>query len=352
MAYATGTMAYAVKTVLDTWLKSGTGQGSALPDDQKQFINAGVMLPLSGFELVENDHLKFTLGVDAQGRQMQFKGRNTWYVYRPAVQILKDGLPIAAPKTAPVYVVKTLLDTWFKSSTAQGSTLPSNQKQFVSANKVLPLASYGLAENDHVRLTLGLDAQGRQVQFNGRNTWYVYRPAVQIFKDSKVIALSPASPSNPFEPGKVVTGINTKGLKLLKSFEGLRLNAYIDAVGVLTIGYGTTTGVFPGMQITEAQAEGFLKRDLTRFENAVTDLVKVKLNEDQFSALVSFAYNVGENALAGSTLLRLLNQGDYQGAADQFLRWNRGDNGELPGLTRRRNAERSLFLGQDFTAYL
>ncbi|HEY9643548.1 MAG TPA: lysozyme, partial [Coleofasciculaceae cyanobacterium] len=110
--------------------------------------------------------------------------------------------------------------------------------------------------------------------------------------------------------------------------------------------------VFPGMQITEAQAEEFLKRDLAKFENAVTNLVEVKLNQDQFSALVSFAYNVGENALAGSTLLLLLNQGDYQGAADQFLRWNKGDNGELPGLTRRRKAERALFLSEDFTAYL
>ncbi|HEY9640355.1 MAG TPA: hypothetical protein V6C57_07720, partial [Coleofasciculaceae cyanobacterium] len=192
-------MAYAVKTVLDTWLKSSAVQGSALPDDQKQFINAGVTLPLSGFELVENDHLKFTLGLDAQGKQMQFKGRNTWYIYRPAVQLLKDGLPVAAQKPAPVYVVKTLLDTWFKSSTAQGSTLPSDQKQFVSANKVLPLSSYGLVENDHVKLTLGRDAQGRQVQFNGRNTWYVYRPAIQIFKDGKVVPLAPVGSSNPFE---------------------------------------------------------------------------------------------------------------------------------------------------------
>jgi GH24 family phage-related lysozyme (muramidase) len=142
------------------------------------------------------------------------------------------------------------------------------------------------------------------------------------------------------------------GVDLIKSFEGLRLTAYRDPVGVLTIGYGTTTGVSSGMKITQAQAEAYLKKDLAKFEQAVQDNVKVSLNSDQFSALVSFTYNVGEGALASSTLLRVLNQGDYQGAADQLLRWNKGDNGELAGLTRRRKAERAMFLGQDYTAFL
>ncbi|MBD3881125.1 lysozyme [Phormidium tenue FACHB-886] len=310
-------------------------------------------LPISGFETIE-DHLKVTLGRDSQGRQIFFKGKNTWYVYRPAVQILRDGqvAVIPQPPAKPVYAVKTVLDTWFKTGTGQGSSLPSNQKQFVSANTVLPLESYSQADNDHLKLTLGKDAQGKQVFFNGRNTWYVYRPAVQLFRDGKVIVL--ASPTvNPFgEPGNATRGINAKGLRLLKSFEGLRLTAYLDPVGIWTIGYGTTSGVGPGMQITEAQAEAFLKRDLARFENAVANLVEVPLSSDQFSALVSFAYNVGEGALANSTLLRLLNQGDFRGAADQLLRWNRGDSGELPGLTRRRRAERALFLGEDFTAFL
>ena len=106
------------------------------------------------------------------------------------------------------------------------------------------------------------------------------------------------------------------------------------------------------MKITQSQAEAFLKQDLARFEKAVDDNVKVSLNGDQFAALVSFTYNVGEGALASSTLLRLLNQSDYQGAADQLLRWNKGDNGELAGLTRRRKAERALFLGQNYTAFL
>ncbi len=337
-------MAYAVKTVLDTWLKSSTAQGSTLPDSQKQFVSAGTVLPLSGFELVGSDHIKFTLGADAQGKQIFFKGRNTWYVYLAAVQLLRNGQPIAAPKPAPVYTVQTVLDTWLKVSAVQGSTLSSEQKQLVSAGKILPLSSYDWVENDHIKLTFGLDAQGKQIFFKGRNTWYVYRPAVRILKDGEAIALTPSDAA----PGQ----INARGLKLLKAFEGLRLDAYIDAVGVLTIGYGTTTGVSPGMRITEAQAESFLRRDLTRFENAVSSLVKVALNEDQFSALVTFTYNIGEGAFAGSTLLGLLNQGAYQSAADQFMRWNKGDRGELPGLTRRRQAERALFLGQDFTAFL
>jgi GH24 family phage-related lysozyme (muramidase) len=353
-------MAYAVKTVLDTWLKGSTAQGSALPDDQKQFVNSGMTLPISGFEVVDTEYLKLTLGLDKQGKQLFFKGKNTWYVYRPAVQILKDGQATnaAPPATKPVCTMKAVLDTWLKTSTGQGSTLPADQKQLIGVNTLLSLESYALVENDHIKLTLGLDAQGNQVQFKGRNSWYVYRPAVQIFKDGKVVNLTPApapaADANPFgKPDRSATKtINAKGLRLLKSFEGLRLDAYIDAVGVLTIGYGTTTGVTPGMRITEAEAEAFLKRDLAKFEAAIANLVKVSLNDDQFSALVTFTYNVGEYALANSTLLRLLNQGDLQGAADQFLRWNRGDNGELPGLTRRRKAERSLFLGKDYTAFL
>ena len=165
--------------------------------------------------------------------------------------------------------------------------------------------------------------------------------------------------SNPNNPrptgggGSASGKTSQDGVDLIKSFEGLKLTAYRDPVGVLTIGYGTTTGVSPGMKITQSQAEAYLKQDLSRFEQAVKDDVKVSLNKDQFAALVSFTYNVGEGALTSSTLLRLLNQGDYQGAADQFLRWNKGDGGvELAGLTRRRKAERALFLGQDYTAFL
>lgn len=145
---------------------------------------------------------------------------------------------------------------------------------------------------------------------------------------------------------------NANGLRLIKSFEGLRLNAYQDAVGVWTIGYGTTRNVRPGQTITKAQAENFVKEDLVRFEKAVNDSVQVRINDNQFSALVSFAYNVGSGALRSSTLLKKLNRNDINGAGDEFLRWNKAGGRVLAGLTRRRRAERALFLGQDYTQFL
>ena len=145
---------------------------------------------------------------------------------------------------------------------------------------------------------------------------------------------------------------NASGVNLIKSFEGLRLKAYQDAVGVWTIGYGTTRGVKPGQEISEAQAEALLKTDLNRFEQAVNQAVRVPINDNQFAALVSFTYNVGSGALRSSTLLRKLNYRDTYGAANEFPRWNRAGGRVLAGLTRRRNAERALFLGQDYRKFL
>lgn len=136
---------------------------------------------------------------------------------------------------------------------------------------------------------------------------------------------------------------NQAGVGLIKSFEGLRLKSYLDSVGVPTIGYGHTKGVKLGQRITEAEAEKLLKADLGMFERGVTRLVTTPLNENQFAALVSFSFNVGLKALEQSTLLRLLNQGDYQRAANQLLRWNKAGGKVLPGLTRRRQAEKELF---------
>lgn len=136
-----------------------------------------------------------------------------------------------------------------------------------------------------------------------------------------------------------------RGLSLIKSFEGLRLLAYRDAIGVWTIGYGATRGVKPGMSVTKEQAERMLLNDVQRFEPEVERLVKVPLAGNQWDALVSFTYNLGAANLESSTLLRLLNRGDYAGAAEQFPRWNKAGGKVLPGLVRRREAERALFLG-------
>ncbi|MGK7893024.1 MAG: lysozyme [Xenococcus sp. (in: cyanobacteria)] len=145
--------------------------------------------------------------------------------------------------------------------------------------------------------------------------------------------------------------MNQAGLHLIEEFEGLarkladgRITAYLDSVHVPTIGYGHTKNVHLGLTITQQQAEEFLNQDLRVAEVGVQHLVKVSLNDNQFAALVSFAFNLGTGALAHSTLLRDLNAGNYSAAADQFLRWNRAGGCVLAGLTRRREAERKLFL--------
>ncbi len=145
--------------------------------------------------------------------------------------------------------------------------------------------------------------------------------------------------------------INQDGVNLIKSFEGMELEAYLDAVGVWTIGYGHTQGVYEGMTITEGQAEELLIKDLAEFEAYVSEAVQVSINDNQFSALVSFTFNLGAGSLFESTLLKLLNQGDFQGAVDQFPIWNKAGSQELEGLTRRRKAERALFLGEDWTVF-
>jgi len=139
-----------------------------------------------------------------------------------------------------------------------------------------------------------------------------------------------------------------KGIALIKSAEGLRLKAYPDpGTGGLpwTIGYGSTSGVTRNMLITENQAEQMLAEDLVRFERIVQRAVRVPVNQGQFDALVSFTYNVGEGNFTKSTLLRKLNACDAAGAAEQFSRWINSGRKVLPGLVKRRAAERGLFLG-------
>lgn len=135
-----------------------------------------------------------------------------------------------------------------------------------------------------------------------------------------------------------------KGIDLIKKFEGCRLEAYKCPAGIWTIGYGHTKGVKDGMIISREQAKEFLREDLKVYEKAVESCVKVPLSQNQFDALVSFCYNCGSGALKTSTLLRLLNEGKYSEAGEQFLRWNKAGGKVLVGLTRRREEERELFL--------
>ncbi len=146
------------------------------------------------------------------------------------------------------------------------------------------------------------------------------------------------------------------GLDLIKQFESFRAAPYLCPAGVPTIGYGCTVYedgnevTLDDDPITEAQADTMLRAILGRYEAAVQRYVQVDVDQWQFDALVSFAYNVGNEALRGSTLLRLLNGGDVAGAANQFLRWDKAGGRTLPGLTRRRQAERRLFLGLGHSA--
>ena len=148
--------------------------------------------------------------------------------------------------------------------------------------------------------------------------------------------------------------INSEGFKLLTTFEGCKLHAYDDGAGVWTIGYGHTQGVSEGMTITQAQAEQFLHEDLEQFESYVEDAVQVNINDDQFSALVCFCFNVGPGSegFGGSTLLRKLNDGDQTGATNEFPRWNKANGEPWLGLTRRRLAEQALFLSKPWKPFL
>ena len=141
--------------------------------------------------------------------------------------------------------------------------------------------------------------------------------------------------------------INNKGLELIKKYEGCRLLAYKCPAGVWTIGYGHTAGVKSGMAITKVDAERLLLQDLKRFEEGVEALVKVPLTSNQFSALVSFAFNCGLAALRSSTLLKKLNVGDLNGAAREILRWDKVNKKPVEGLTKRRKEEQKLFLTKD-----
>ena len=138
-----------------------------------------------------------------------------------------------------------------------------------------------------------------------------------------------------------------KGIALIKEFEGLRLKAYLCPGGVWTIGYGHTASVKPGMVISEAQAEEYLKADLIAFERYLNGL-GLALNQNQFDALVSFIYNVGTGNFSSSTLLRKVRANPQDNSImDEFLRWVYSKGRVLPGLQRRRLREMKLYFSNE-----
>ncbi|MFC1022272.1 lysozyme [Pasteurella multocida] len=149
--------------------------------------------------------------------------------------------------------------------------------------------------------------------------------------------------------------LSKHGLELIKRFEGCELTAYKDAVGVPTIGYGHTLNVKMGQKITALEADKLLCEDVAHFEQGVMRLIQemgISVTQNQFDALVSFAFNLGLGNLRRSTLVKklyLMKQTDtasQQAVACEFLRWNKAGGKVLLGLTRRRQAEHDLFLSQ------
>ena len=143
--------------------------------------------------------------------------------------------------------------------------------------------------------------------------------------------------------GLILMNLGYNGTKILKFFEGCKLTAYQDSVGVWTIGYGHTKGVYEGMTITQEEAEQMLLTELEEYEGYVEKYVTVPLTQNQFDALVVWVYNLGPTNFRKSTLLKELNSGNYTAAGKEITRWNKAGGKVLAGLVRRREAEAKLF---------
>lgn len=193
----------------------------------------------------------------------------------------------------------------------------------------------GIRNTSHLHLGMTrIDwRQAQQYAFTDNGTWL----------DPLVILTSGSSGgAGTFDPKSMK--VSQKGINLVKEFEGCRLNAYLDPVGVWTIGSGHTQGVYGGMTISQAQADTFLYQDLTSHAAGIGKYIAVQLTQNQFDALASFHFNLGVNILLDSDLLVYINSKQWQTAADEMKRYVYGGGQILPGLVRRRNAEVAMFL--------
>ena len=154
--------------------------------------------------------------------------------------------------------------------------------------------------------------------------------------------------SKMMELGENNMKISQEGIALIKKFEGCKLESYLCAANVPTIGYGSTKGIEMGMNISQERAEELLSKDLKVYEDAVNKAVELPLHQHQFDALVSWTFNLGGANLNTSTMLKVLNKGAYEDVPAQIKRWNKAGGKVLEGLTRRRLAESLLFEGNDW----
>lgn len=147
--------------------------------------------------------------------------------------------------------------------------------------------------------------------------------------------------------------INKRGLDLIKSFEGFSSEPYKCVAGIWTIGFGSIYGgnakriTSKHKSITKKEASKLMKRDIRATEYKICKLIKVPITPNQFSSLCSFVYNIGSGAFQRSTARMKLNRSNYEGCADELLRWKYAKKRVIPGLLRRREAERELFLSED-----
>ena len=141
--------------------------------------------------------------------------------------------------------------------------------------------------------------------------------------------------------------ISEEGIRLIKHFEGCKLLAYQDSVGVWTIGWGHTKEVFEGMEVSQKDADAMFLYELEEYENYI-NRTGVELNQNQFDALVSWVYNLGPANLVSSTMLKRLKSGEYWDVPTQMKRWNKAGGTVLKGLTLRRNAEALMFEGKEW----
>ncbi|MEM9007249.1 MAG: lysozyme [Cyanobacteria bacterium P01_F01_bin.86] len=259
------------------------------------------------------------------------------------------------------HTVQAKLDTWFKLSPAQGSSLADHEREFFKAGTEFAIVAYAL-EGDHLKITLGIDAQGQQIFIKSHNTWYLYRDAVEILQNGQVIDLKPPSP-----PSSASGNLPIAGVELIKTFEGYarelpdgRAEAYADPIHgwqVPTIGYGTT--VYPdgnkvkqGDTITREQAEAYLIAHIEHSTRSVLEKIPTwnKMNDNQRGAIYSFAYNLGAGFYGGADFQSITKVCDSPEQwtdkvwiTEQFVKYRNPGTPAEAGLRRRREAEADLF---------
>ena len=378
-------MAYALRSKVDTWLKLRPVQSATLSERERTFLKANLLLPLAAYRTV-GDHLLITLGKTPQGQQLSMGGRNTWYIYQPVAEIVSATvIPSPPPPAAPAaprptspppspdataaqgYALRIKSTTWFKASTAQASTLPATEKALVKEGQDLPLAAYQVVGN-HLRITLGQTPAGQQLFMAGRNTWYVYLPAVEVIRDNDPLDLTskPKAAPTPVTSGGAIPRV---GIELIKEFEGYaerlpddRARAYPDPIhgwGVPTIGYGTIeypdgTAVRQGDIITRSQAEAYLVDHVDKSTRPFLEKIPTwpRMSENRRGALYSFAYNLGAAFYGGpdfTSITRVCDSpdrwGDLAWVTEQFVKYRNPGSAAEAGLRRRREAEARLFAG-------